>query len=103
MSFPVLCRPPVNEVIWSKTAMAQLGAIRAYVEQFNPEAAERLAARLLAAGNSLRNFPHRGRQVPGTGMRELVTVPPYIIRYEVMRNEVHVLRIRHSSRRPTDA
>jgi len=55
----------VNEVLWSKSAMAQLRAIRAYVEQFNPDAAERLAERLLAAGNSLRHFPHRGRPVPG--------------------------------------
>jgi plasmid stabilization system protein ParE len=47
--------------------MAQLRAIRAYLEQFNPEAAERLAARLVAAGNSLRSFPRRGRFVPGTG------------------------------------
>ena len=82
--------------------MTQLRAIRAYVEQFNPEAARRLAARLVAAGNSLRNFPRTGRPVPGTDMRELVTVPPYIIRYEVIRNQVHVLRIRHSSRRPTN-
>ena len=102
MSFPVLCRPLMNEVIWSKTAIVQLRAVRAYVEQFNPEAADRLAARLVAAGNSLRNFPHRGRAVPGTGMRELVTVPPYIIRYEVIRNQVHALRVRHSSRRPTN-
>ena len=26
MSFPVLCRPPVNEVIWSKTAVAAFHA-----------------------------------------------------------------------------
>jgi toxin ParE1/3/4 len=76
MSFPVLCRPLMNEVIWSQTAIAQLRAVRAYVEQFNPAAAKRLAARRVAAGNSLRNFLHRGCAVSGTGMPELATVPP---------------------------
>jgi plasmid stabilization system protein ParE len=52
-------------------------AFKTYIEQFNPRAAEELAVRLLAAGNSLQNFPHRGRPVPGTSMRELLSVPSH--------------------------
>jgi plasmid stabilization system protein ParE len=63
----------VHGVIWSPTAVAQLRAIRAYVAQFNPKAAEELAADLLAVGNAAENFPHRGRFAPGTEMRELTT------------------------------
>ena len=70
----------MSEVIWSPAAADQLQSICAYVEQFNPKAAEELGRRLLAASNSLLNFPYRGRPVAGTSMRELLIVSPYIIR-----------------------
>ena len=92
----------MNEVVWSDTALAQLDAIGAYIEQFNPKAAAEVAAHLIEAGNSLENFPHRGRPVPGTTMRELVTAYPYIIRYRIVRETVRILRIRHTARRPTN-
>ena len=76
----------MHPVIWSPAAVAQLRAIRAYIEQFNPHAAEKVAAHLLRAGDSLEHFPHRGRPVPRTEMRELVTDYPYIIRYRVTRD-----------------
>jgi toxin ParE1/3/4 len=92
----------VHEVLWSDTALAQLDAIGIYLEQFNPKAAADVAAHLLDAGNSLENFPHRGRRVPGTDMREFVTNYSYIIRYRVARaGTVHILRLRHTARRPT--
>lgn len=56
---------------------------------------------LIAAGDSLANFPHRGRPVPQTEWRELVTRYPYIIRYRITRDEVRILRVRHTSRRPS--
>ena len=84
-------------------AVAQLRAIRVYIEQFNPKAAEAVAAHLLFAGDSLGHFPHRGRPVPGTNMRELVANYRYVIRYRVTRDgTVRILRVRHSSRRPTN-
>ena len=92
----------VPEVIWSSTAVAQLRAIRVYIQQFNPRAAGEVAAHLLAVGNSLEDLAQRGRPVPGTDMRELVTIYPYIIRYRVVGNAVRILRVRHSSRRPTN-
>jgi len=92
----------VHPVIWSPTAITQLRAIRIYSEQFNPKAAQAVAAHLLSAGNSLEHFPHRGRLVPGTTMRELVANYRYVIRYRVARDgTVRILRVRHSSRRPT--
>jgi plasmid stabilization system protein ParE len=70
---------------------------------FNPAAAVRLAEGLLAAGDSLANFPHRGRRVSNTDMRELITDYPYIIRYRIVPDEeVRILRVRHTSRRPTN-
>jgi toxin ParE1/3/4 len=93
----------VHAVIWSPTAVIQLRAVRVYIEQFNPRAAEAVAAHLLAAGNSLEHFPHRGRPVPGTSTRELVADYRYVIRYHVARDgTVRILRIRHTSRRPTN-
>lgn len=90
-------------VIWSPTAVAQLRAIRAYLAQFNPRAAETVASRLVAASNSLEHFPARGRVVPTTTMRELVADYRYIIRYRILRDgTVRILRIRHDSRRPTN-
>jgi len=35
-------------------------------------------------------------------MRELVSNYPYIIRYQIDGNNVVILRVRHTSRRPTN-
>ena len=83
-------------------AVAQLRAIRFYIEQFNPRAAGEVATHLLAVGNSLEHFPHRGRLVPGTEFRELTTNYPYIIRYRIVGNTLRILRVRHTARRPTN-
>jgi addiction module RelE/StbE family toxin len=92
----------LNEVVWSRAALAQIRVIRAYVEQFNPRAARALANDLIVAGNALVNLPRRGRKVPGTDMRELVTAHPYIIRYRVVGTTVRILRVRHMAQRPTN-
>ena len=89
------------KVIWSDMALDQLEVIGAYIDQFNPGAAAKVADQLIAAGNSLERYPHRGRPVPGTMMRELVTGYPYIIRYRVVGDTVRILRVRHTARRPT--
>ncbi len=88
-------------VVWTEQALANLEAIRAYLAQFNPQAASRVAVDLLATAEGLVAFPHRGRAVPGTGLREVVTAYPYVMRYRVDGRRVVILRIRHSARRPT--
>jgi toxin ParE1/3/4 len=92
----------LTEVVWAASALADLRLIRAYIQQFNPRAARDVAANLRALGDSLTTFPHRGRMVPRTSMRELVSNYPYIIRYRVAVDIVVILRVRHGARRPTN-
>jgi toxin ParE1/3/4 len=89
-------------VVWTLAAARGIERAYDYIFDFNPRAAMHVAETLRAEGNSLENFPHRGCPVRGTDMRELVISYPYIIRYRVIGNDVVILRIRHTARRPTN-
>ncbi len=89
------------DVVWTESALDNLQAIRDYIQQFNPYAADKVAAEIIATGNGLINFPHRGRPVQGTSLREAITSFPYIIRYRISGNQVIILRVRHSAQKPT--
>jgi toxin ParE1/3/4 len=80
-------------------ARADLASIRAYIRQFNPIAASRIASQLVAAADSLADMPHGGRPVAGE-TRELTFAYPYVIRYRVQGDRVEILRVRHGRRRP---
>lgn len=88
-------------VIWTEPALDEIARVYEYLLDFNPRAAKRVAEGLHDAGESLNHLPHRGRPVPGTIMRDVITSFPYVIRYAVVGNDVLILRIRHTSRRPT--
>jgi toxin ParE1/3/4 len=90
----------LTTVVWTYSALVDLEDIRRYIGTFNPPAAQRLAARLIAVGNGLVTFPDRGRPVPDTDLREATVVHPYIIRYRVDGDQVLILRVRHGMRRP---
>jgi addiction module RelE/StbE family toxin len=90
----------VVQVIWSRRALADLTAIRAYIHQARPIAAQRMARRLAAAGESLSANPERGRLVGPVGVRELTVIWPYIIRYRLTSEAVQIVRIKHGARRP---
>lgn len=89
------------EVVWLKEAIEQLDLIVAYIELFDPVAAERIGDRLFALGGSLSEFPNRGRPAD-SGIREMTIVPPYILRYEVVGDVVFIRGVRHGARRPLE-
>jgi addiction module RelE/StbE family toxin len=87
----------VAQVVWTLRALADLSAIRGYIDQFSPLAAQRMAVRLRSAAESLREHPERGRLATAT-LRELAVVPPYVIRYYFGDGVVRIVRIRHAAR-----
>ena len=66
---------------------------------FNPAAAARLERQIVEVAESLILMPERGRPA-GHGRREIVVRPPYLMRYVVAGEEIHILFLRHAARRP---
>ena len=84
---------------------AFLAALRAYIAQDDPAAAQRVALHIIRNVETLLpNGPEMGRpgRIPGT--RELV-IPrtPYIVPYRLVGNIIQVLRDFHGARRWPDA
>ncbi len=92
-------------IVWSPEAIADLAALRAYIEQDDPLAAQRIALHIIHNIETLLpESPEMGRpgRVPGT--RELV-IPrtPFIVPYRLVGNAIHVLRIFHGARKWPDS
>ncbi|TWB18972.1 addiction module RelE/StbE family toxin [Nitrospirillum amazonense] len=87
----------MKRIRWSIDALGDVDRHVAYIATFNLVAAERILRALLTTANSLLTFPNRGRpgSVPGT--RELLVFPPYVIIYEIMDDEVVILRVWHGA------
>jgi len=88
------------EIVWSPLARARLHEIRAYVAMDKPAAAERLATRIVAVAEALRDHPHLGRAGAEPGLRELVIGgTPYIVLYRVRGKRVVITTIWHAAQR----
>ena len=86
--------------VWSPEAINDLAALRAYIEQDDPAAAQRGVLRIIENVETLLpDNPEMGRpgRVPGT--RELV-IPrtPFIVPYRLVGNTLQILRIYHWAR-----
>jgi len=91
--------------IWSPEAINDLAALRIYIEQDDPIAAQRVALHIIHSIETLLpNNPELGRpgRVPGT--RELV-IPKmaFIVPHRLVGNTIQILRIFHGARRWPDA
>ena len=88
------------KLIVSPEAAADLARLRAFLVDRNPDAAQRAAASLIQAIQSLDMFPDRGRPTGTKGVRELV-IPfghsAYVMRYAHLAEveEIIILRIWH--------
>jgi len=88
------------EIAWSPLARPRLQEIRAYVALDNPEAAERLATRIVAVVEALKDYPYLGRAGTEPGIRELVIGgTPYIVHYRVRGKRVTINTIWHGAQR----
>lgn len=85
---------------WTTPATKQLAAAYDYIAEENPRAARKITMKIWEAVELLGRHPGAGRKgrVPGT--RELVILgTPFIVAYQVERNELQVLAVLHTARK----
>jgi toxin ParE1/3/4 len=84
-------------------ALRDLQSIDAYLAERSPSSNIQVLAALKSSITTLSYFPELGRIVDDAGHRRM-PVPryPYLIFYRVARDEILILHIRHTSRRPID-
>lgn len=86
------------EIVWSRTALARLAEIRAYIAKDKPIAAERLGARIVAVVEILKDYPFLGRAGAEPKVRELVIAgTPYIVFYRVRGQRITINTVRHGA------
>lgn len=88
-------------VRWLRKAIQNLDAAADYIAQDNPKAAAELFLYVKSKVDALSDFPATGRpgRVPGT--RELlIDRYPFLVPYRVIVDELHVLRVFHTRRKP---
>lgn len=86
------------EIVWSPLALARLQEIRAFIALDKPDAAARLATRIVSVVEALRIHPHLGRVGPEPGIRELIIGgTPYSILYRVRANRLIISTISRAS------
>jgi toxin ParE1/3/4 len=85
-------------VRWTTAAADDLAHIVDYIRKDNPATARRVAQTIYRSIGRLRKFPNLGRIGLAENSRELVFSPwPYIAVYEIIGDQVQVLRIRHAA------
>ena len=88
-------------VKWLKRAIRSLDAAMAHIAQDDEETAGDISDYIHARVESLQEQPHQGRPGRIFGTRELVIDNyPFIVPYRVKDEEIQILRIFHTSRKP---
>jgi addiction module RelE/StbE family toxin len=89
------------QVRWLRTALQNLREESEYIAAENPAAATAVVKKVRAAVVLLTENPALGRPGRVTGTRELV-VPStrYLIPYRVRNEQIEILRVFHTSRKP---
>lgn len=87
------------KIKWSPEARRQVSEIWHYIALDDPEAADRMVTRLVAAVEKLVHFPHLGR--PGReGSRELaVGGTNFIVVYRVREEKIGIGTVVHGAQR----
>ena len=90
----------MTRVIWTREAVEDVEAIKAYVARDSVRYAALLAERIVAAVGRLESFPESGRVVPevgDAGLREVIH-GTYRIVYRIQAESIQVVTVHHVAR-----
>ena len=85
-------------LVWTRLANADRQKIREYIAQDNPAAALALDELFAEKTKRLVDHPNLGRPGRVAGTRELVAHQNYILVYDIVGDQVRLLRVLHASR-----
>ena len=88
-------------VVYAPRALRDLNGIAAYLSEREPVAARRALGAIKSSIDTLSFFPQIGRLVDDAGHRRVPVVRyPYVIFYRIAGDDLLILHVRHTSRRP---
>lgn len=85
-------------ISYTPEAVDDLQRLRAFIAEKNPTAAQKIAEELLTGIAMLKELPNLGRKVakaPNPEIMRDLSVSLYIVRYLILGEEIHILRIWH--------
>lgn len=86
------------KLLYTPEAITDLRRLREFIAEKNPEAAEKVGPQLVADISRLTTLPYLGRKTqraPNPEMVRDLSAGAYIVRYLILDDEIHVLRIWH--------
>jgi toxin ParE1/3/4 len=86
------------KVVYHRSALRNLQAIRSYIARDDVNAARKVIARIEKSIGLLESSPHMGR--PGPRGARLMSVPglPYVVIHRIRGDSVSIVAVFHSSR-----
>jgi plasmid stabilization system protein ParE len=80
---------------WAAPAEIDFNALLSYIAYENPEAANKLFAKVMEAIEHAASFPEKARHIPELGhtYRELVSVRPFRVIYRILQKEIWVIGV----------
>jgi plasmid stabilization system protein ParE len=84
---------------YTPEAVNDLNRLREFIADKNPYAAQRIAGELLEGINKLKVFPKMGIQVsraPDPSILRDLLIGPYTVRYLIVSEQIHILRLWHN-------
>lgn len=83
------------QITWSLTALLRLIEIEDFISMDNPLQAEKFILRLINRGESVKDFPYRGRLLPEFSNNEIREVfeKSYRIVYKIRDEHVEILTV----------
>ncbi|HVC29456.1 MAG TPA: type II toxin-antitoxin system RelE/ParE family toxin [Gammaproteobacteria bacterium] len=88
------------KVHWTDEALAELRAIRAYLNHYSAEAAYTTVSRIIISAGRLAELPHSGhvlREFNQSDLRELL-IRPYRIIYRILADRIDIITVWHYRR-----
>jgi toxin ParE1/3/4 len=86
-------------ITWAPEARRQIHEIWHYIALDDPQAADRMVTRLVAAVEKLAHFPHLGRPGRESSRELVVSGTPFIVVYRVEAEEIRIGTVVHGAQR----